>query len=50
MTKAAHLAAVEKLVEPALVVFKDFDPYLNDAAVIRRRASWRAPSRARLPP
>ena len=32
----AALAAVEKLVEPALVVFKDFHPYLNDAAVIRR--------------
>ena len=30
------LAAVEKLAEPALVVFKDFHPYLNDAAVIRR--------------
>jgi ATP-dependent 26S proteasome regulatory subunit len=32
----AALAAVEKLAEPALVVFKDFHPYLNDAAVIRR--------------
>ena len=32
----AALAAVEKLAEPALVVFKDFHPHLNDAAVIRR--------------
>ena len=32
----AALAAVEKLAEPALVVFKDFHPYLNDPAVIRR--------------
>jgi SpoVK/Ycf46/Vps4 family AAA+-type ATPase len=30
------LAAVEKLAEPALVVFKDFHPFLHDAAVIRR--------------
>ena len=33
---AKALAAVEKLVEPALVVFKDFHPYLSDATVIRR--------------
>ena len=33
---SAALAAVEKLAEPALVVFRDFHPYLNDAAVIRR--------------
>jgi len=33
---SAALAAVEKLTEPALVVFRDFHPYLNDAAVIRR--------------
>jgi ATP-dependent 26S proteasome regulatory subunit len=33
---AGALLAVEKLVEPALVVFKDFHPYLSDATVIRR--------------
>ena len=33
---SAALAAVEKLAEPALVVFRDFHPYLNDPAVIRR--------------
>ena len=33
---SAALAAVEKLTEPALVVFKDFHPFLNDPAVIRR--------------
>jgi len=30
------LAAVEKLTEPALVMLKDFHPYLSDAAVVRR--------------
>jgi len=29
------LAAVEKLVDPSLVVFKDFHPFLNDPVVVR---------------
>jgi len=29
------LAAIEKLVEPSLVVLKDFHPYLSDPAVVR---------------
>jgi len=31
------LAAVEKLSEPALVVLKDFHPFLNDPTVVRAR-------------
>ena len=34
-TPAGALAAVEKLADPAIVVLKDFHPYLQDPAVVR---------------